>query len=440
MTDREREARAVCARLHEAGHQALLAGGCVRDLLLGHAPSDYDVATSARPREVMTIFSHTAPVGEAFGVVLVVCGSGPVEVATFRKDGPYLDGRHPSSVTFTDAKADAHRRDLTINALFLDPRTDAVLDYVGGRKDLRAGIVRTVGDPHQRFTEDYLRLLRTVRFAARLRYRIDGATWDALHSLAPHVVRTSAERIRDELLKMLTEGSARRALELLDETGLLEHILPEVAAMKGCEQPPAFHPEGDVWVHTLMLLDYIDAMNDPSPTLALAALLHDVGKPPTQTHEDRIRFNDHDKVGARMTEKICRRLRLSNEQMHEVVWLVEQHMRLAAVPEMRESKRRRFVREPLFPKLEALCRADAVASHGKLDTLQWIAAYRANLGDEALRPKPLLTGKDLIAMGYTPGPGFGALLQALEDAQLEGTISTRPEAEQFVREQWPPGA
>ena len=423
----------ICATLRAHGYRALLAGGCVRDMLLGREPKDHDVATNASPEQVAPLFDHVISVGAAFGVQLVILPEGHFEIATFRKDGPYLDGRRPSEVTFCDEETDAHRRDFTINALFLDPESNEVVDYVGGQADLRAGVVRAVGDPYARFEEDRLRLLRAVRIAARLSFEIDPATLDAIRELAPTVRSTSAERIRDEVLKMLTEGQARRAFELLDATGLLEQVLPEVSAMKGVEQPPEFHPEGDVWTHTLMLLEGLD---NPTPTLAMGALLHDVGKPVTQTFEDRIRFHGHDAVGGDMARTICRRLRMSREETERVEWLVRQHMRLAHTPDMRESKRKRFMREEGFEELLALGRLDCEASHRDTRIVDQIASARASMKPEEIRPKLLLDGRDLMGMGYPPGPILGEILSALEDAQLEQELATREEAEAFVREKW----
>lgn len=425
-TDAEHIARRICAQLREAGHRALFAGGCVRDRLRGETPLDYDIATDATASEVQALFAHTIAVGAAFGVVIVVEGGQHFEVATFRKDGPYLDGRRPSRVDFVDEIEDAKRRDFTINALFLDPETDEILDYVGGREDLARGLIRCVGEPAARFQEDHLRLLRAVRFAARFQFEIEADTRSAMIDLAPNIVKTSAERIHEELEKMLCGGRAKQSFALLDATGLLRQILPEIDAMKGVEQPPEFHPEGDVFIHTLLLLKHLPI--PCTPTLAFGALLHDVGKPPTQTFEDRIRFNEHERVGAVMAESICRRLRMSNEATERITWLVAQHMRLASIPQMKESKRKRFVREEGFDELLALCRLDCLASHGHLETIEWIEEYRKSLSEEALRPEPLLTGKDLIAMGHTPGPRFKEVLQAVEDAQLEGVISTTDEA------------
>ncbi|MBX7254972.1 MAG: CCA tRNA nucleotidyltransferase [Candidatus Hydrogenedentes bacterium] len=428
---------AICDTLVRAGYRALFAGGCVRDMLLGVSPKDYDIATNARPEEVAGLFARTVPVGAAFGVQLVVLPQAQYEVTTFRKDGPYLDGRHPSCVTFSDEKEDALRRDFTVNALFYDPLSEKLIDYVGGQDDLSSRVIRTVGNPRERFSEDYLRLMRGIRFAARLGYSIEPDTFQAIREMAAQIRHTSAERVRDELIKILTEGGARRAFELMDDTGLLEHVLPEVSRMKGVRQPEEFHPEGDVYIHTMILLDLL---KNPTPTLALGALLHDVGKPETFTEEDRIRFNYHDKVGATMAEAICRRLRMSNHETERVSWLVEQHMRLAHTPGMRESKRKRFVREDGFQELIELGKLDCLASHGDLSTIAWIEEYCNNLKPEECRPAPLITGHDLIALGYEPGPDFKAILSSVEDAQLEGTIHSPDEARAFVLRSWPQSA
>jgi len=424
----------LCDTLTRAGFRALLAGGCVRDGILGVPPRDYDIATSARPEQVAGLFDVCIEVGAAFGIQIVVLPEGRFEVAAFRQDGPYSDGRRPDYVAYVDEVEDAQRRDFTINAMFLDPATDQVIDYVGGQQDLRGRILRAVGDPDQRFGEDHLRLLRGVRFAARLGYTIAPDTLAAMCRMAPLVTKTSAERIRDELVKILTEGGARRAFGLLDETGMLVHVLPEVAAMKGVAQPEQFHPEGDVFEHTLLMLEYLER---PSATLAMGVLLHDVGKPLTQTFEDRIRFNNHDKVGARESEKICRRLRMSQADTARISWLVENHMRLAAFPKMRESKRKRFVRHEAFPELLELARLDCLASHRALEKVEAIRDYAATLPPEVLKPPPLVAGKDLIAMGYAPGPLFSEILEAVEDAQLEGRLASAEEARKFVRERWP---
>lgn len=432
--DKEWAARHICARLQAAGYQALWAGGCVRDWLLGRAPCDYDITTSARVDEIRRLFETTVETGAAFGVMMVVLPEGSFEVATFRSDGPYLDSRRPSQVTFSSAREDALRRDFTINALFLDPADGAVLDFVGGQSDIEAGIIRAVGDPAKRFEEDALRLLRAARFSARLGFALDPATEAAMARYAPRLARISAERIRDEISKMLLEGEAAVAFRILDRTGLLAVALPEVAAMKGVAQPEAFHPEGDVFEHTLACLAQL--REAPLP-LALAALLHDVGKPVTQRFEDRIRFDFHDKRGAQIAETILRRLRFSNSVIETAVWLVDQHMRFAIAMDMRESKRKRFVRDPRFSLLAALARIDCLASHGDVSGVERIEAFRNTLGEEEMRPKPFLTGHDLMAMGYKPGRLFAEMLRQLEDAQLEGRVRDEKEARRYVSGRWP---
>ena len=437
--------------LREQGHQALWVGGCVRDLLLGRAPADYDVATSATPGEVMRIFPQSSAVGAKFGVVLVPVkalgyagASGHIEVATFRSDGAYLDGRHPDSVRYTtSARHDVERRDFTINGLLLDPLSSRpntphgeLLDYVEGRRDLERGIVRTIGQPGQRFAEDKLRMLRAVRFAARFGYVIEAATAEAIRSLGPEIHQVSCERIRDELSKMLTEGRAQQAFQLLDETGLLRQLLPEIARMKGVEQPPQYHPEGDVFVHTLLLLRGLPP--GCSLTLAWGALLHDVGKPATfRRAPDRIRFDGHVEIGARIADDLLLRLRFSNRERLQILALVDNHMRFADVRKMKDSTFKRFVRLPEFDEHLALHRLDCLASHANLDLYDYTRERLASLPAGAARPAHLISGHDLIAAGYTPGPRFAEILAAVEDAQLEGTIATRDEAMGFAESNFP---
>ena len=437
----------IVRTLRDRGHQAYLVGGCVRDLLLRREPADYDVATDAPPEHVMRIFPRTWAVGAQFGVVLVPVEEEKqvlryahddselraVEVATFRSDGLYSDGRHPDQVTYTrDPKEDVQRRDFTINGLLLDPLNNEVLDYVGGRADLNAGIIRTIGQPERRFAEDKLRMLRAVRFAARFGYRIDSATFEAIRALRFQIHQVSRERIREELVKMLTEGHARCAFELLDQTGLLKEILPEVDRMHGVEQPPQFHPEGDVWVHTLLLLDGLPAK--VSPTLAMGALLHDVGKPPTfRVAPDRIRFDGHVEVGVRMAEEICHRLRFSKHDTEQIAFLVANHMRFADAKEMKPATLKRLFRLPGFDEHLELHRLDCMASHRDLTLYNFVREQLACLPAEQILPRPLLTGDDLIAMGYTPGPQFKQILAAVEDAQLEGHLQDAEEARKFVR-------
>jgi poly(A) polymerase len=424
----------VIKTLREQGHEAYLVGGCVRDILLGRDPADYDVATSAVPDAVLRIFPKALAVGAQFGVVLVPFDSHKVEVATYRSDGIYSDGRHPDEVRFTkSAQEDVQRRDFTINGLLLDPlEGDRVLDHVGGRADIERQIVRTIGEPQRRFGEDKLRMLRAVRFSARFDYGIDAGTIAAVQELAPQIHQVSRERIRAEITKMLTEGRARRAFELLDESRLLPEVLPEVAAMKGVEQPPQYHPEGDVWTHTLMLLDGLPPQ--ASPTLAWAALLHDVGKPPTfRRAPDRIRFDNHADIGAQMARAIANRFRMSNEEIDQISAIVAQHMKFPELRNMRESTLKRFLRQPHFHEHLEMHRLDCLASHGDL-SLHHLATEKLNsLPEEQIRPQPLITGHDLIKLGYQPGPKFRDVLMQVEDAQLEGALADKEAALQMAR-------
>jgi len=464
----------IVRTLRHHGHQAYLVGGCVRDLLLGREPADYDVATDATPDEVMRIFPETYAVGAQFGVVLVpipetkgkpavlseagvsrsenaaqsrdpVFAGGAtkpahVEVATFRSDLGYSDGRHPDQVRFSrDPRQDAQRRDFTINGMLLDPLSGEVLDYVGGQKDLDAKIIRAIGDPGPRFAEDKLRMLRAVRFAARFKYTIEPATLASIQELAVQIHQVSRERVRDELTKMLTEGHARRAFELLDHTGLLHEVLPEIEAMKGVEQPPEFHPEGDVFVHTMLLLENLP--QSCLPTLAWGGLLHDVGKPPTfRRAPDRIRFDSHVDVGVKMAEAICHRLRFSNDDTQQILALVDNHMRFGDVEKMKASTFKRFVRLPRFDEHMELHRLDCQASHRKLRMYDYTRQKIAELTPEAIHPKPLIGGDDLLAAGYSPGPQFKEILAAVEDAQLEGNVQSKEQAMRFVRRKFPQAA
>ncbi|HEY3704468.1 MAG TPA: CCA tRNA nucleotidyltransferase [Terracidiphilus sp.] len=454
----------IIEALRADGHQAYLVGGCVRDLLLGRNPADYDVATSATPDLVLDMFPRTFAVGAHFGVVLVADealdeippledagDAGPrystTEVATFRSDGAYSDGRRPDTVRYTqNPEEDAQRRDFTINGLLLDPtllvraqpeqQASAVraglLDYVGGLADLDAEIVRAIGEPRRRFEEDQLRLLRAVRFAARFGYTLHPPTHDAIRALAPRIHSVSRERVRDELTKMLTEGRARQAFELLDETGLLAQVLPEITRMHGVQQPPQFHPEGDVFIHTLMLLDQL---RPGAPcTLAWGALLHDVGKPPTfRAAPDRIRFDGHVEVGVAMGAEICRRFRFSNEDTLQILALIEHHMRFADAPRMKASTLKRFFRLPCFEDHLALHKMDCLAAHANLDIFHYVEEQYHSMPQETVRPHPLVTGRELIAAGYPPGPRFKEMLQAAEDAQLEGSVTTTGQAMALVR-------
>jgi poly(A) polymerase len=462
MVSSRQFAISVIRTLRDRGHQAYLCGGCVRDLLLGREPSDYDVTTDATPEQVMRIFPETYAVGAQFGVVLVpipqdgnapalVEGagevrrhepssggkSGVVEVATFRSDVSYSDGRHPDAVRFSkDPREDVQRRDFTINGLLMDPVSNDVLDFVGGQADLAAHVIRTIGDPRQRFTEDKLRMLRAIRFAARFNYRIDPRTIAAIQEMAGRISQVSRERVRDELTKMLTEGHARAAFLLLDESGLLREVLPEISAMKGVEQPPQYHPEGDVFVHTLLLLDNLP--RPCPPTLAWGALLHDVGKPPTfRVAPDRIRFDGHVEVGVKMAEALCRRLRFANDDTDQILALIDHHMRFGQIMQMKESTLKKFLRMPRFEEHLDLHRMDCQASHGILSAYQFAHEKLASIPPEKMRPAPLVTGDDLIAAGYVPGPRFKEILSAVEDGQLEGRLQSREEAVQFVAREFP---
>jgi putative nucleotidyltransferase with HDIG domain len=430
-------AAGIVARLRAAGYRAYFVGGCVRDLLLGREPKDFDVATGAPPDKVLTLFEKTFAVGAHFGVVLVASGEIVTEVATFRNDGAYSDGRRPDEVRFsTSPEEDAKRRDFTINGMMLDPVNGAVLDVVGGRRDLQAGLIRAIGDPGERFAEDKLRMLRAVRFAARFAFALDPATAKAVQRLAPDVIQVSRERVRDELTRMLTEGRARLAFELLDSTGLLSQVLPEVVRMQGVAQPPQYHPEGDVWVHTLLLLEGLPA--GCPMTLAWAALLHDVGKPATfRVAPDRIRFDGHVEAGLCIAQDICRRLRFPNHETDQILALIANHMRFADVRKMKESTLKRFFRLEHFDQHLALHRLDCLASHGSLELYDFARERFETLPEEQVRPTLLVSGKDLIQAGYRPGPQFSKMLALAEDAQLEGTVRTREQALALIQDRWP---
>jgi len=425
-------------RLRAAGHEALFAGGCVRDLLLEREPADYDIATSAPASVVQQLFPRTVPVGLQFGVVVVLEEGEPFQVATFRRDGVYLDHRRPTEVHFSDARHDAERRDFTINGMFLDPESDEVLDFVGGRADLAAGIVRAIGDPYARFDEDSLRLLRAVRFAARFDYAIAPETVDAIHKLAPTITGIAWERIGDEIVKILTEGRARRGFELLAESGLLVEVLPEVAALRGVAQSPDHHPEGDVFTHTLLCLEKLDPARH-GESLSLAALLHDVAKPGCAVlqPDGRRTFHGHCERGAVMADEIVSRLRRSRETAEQVAWLVEHHLRHLDAPQMRLAKLKRFLAAPLIDELLELTRIDALSGSGDLATYEFCRAQRAELLHAEPLPEPLLRGRDLIALGHRPGKQFREILDGAFDAQLEGEFTTAEAARAWVRERHP---
>lgn len=421
-------------RLREHGHAAFWVGGCVRDLEMGREPHDYDVATDAHPEKVAALFDRAITVGARFGVVVVQIGECRYEVSTFRAEGPYLDGRRPSAVEFVDAEADVSRRDFTINGLLRDPLTGQTVDYVGGREDIARRLVRTIGDPEVRFGEDRLRMLRAVRLAAELGFSVEEATLRAISAHAPVIREVSSERIREELVRLLTSAGRGRGVHLLHETGLLAAILPEVDATIGVPQPPEFHPEGDVFTHTALTLDQL---RRPSPELAMAALLHDVGKPPTFSQTDRIRFNNHDEVGAQMAEVICRRLRFSSQETTRITALVRHHLRVKDLPKMRPPKSKRFLLQDDIEDHLELHRADCLASHRDLSVWEWAQEALRALRKEKPMARRLVTGDDLIALGYRPGARFKTILDYMEDAHLEGKVRTRDEALALVKTTFP---
>jgi poly(A) polymerase len=476
----------IVKKLRKSGYAAYFVGGCVRDMVMGKKPKDFDIATSARPEEVMRLFPQTLTVGAQFGVVLVVQNGHPYEVATFRSDGPYEDGRHPKEVVYTDdPRSDVLRRDFTINGLLYDPIAETALDFVEGQRDIRNGIVRTIGEPNQRFLEDKLRLMRAVRFAARFGYKLHADTRQSISELALKINQVSQERIRDELVKILTEGYSARGISLLEECHLLQQILPEVSRLKGVPQPPEFHPEGDVWTHTMLMLELMDQtkrerhsgngvapiersplsktpaefrtqdlgtaphpprdqtpavsdpQNYPSISLAMSVLLHDIGKPPTFKVQDRIRFNNHPEVGARMAAGICERFRFTNKQSDQITRLVSDHLKFKDLPHMRPSTLKRFLRQDGFDEHLELHRLDCLGSHRNLDNWKYAKEMLERLEPEEIRPSRLLTGDDLILMGHRPGPLFKEILKAVEDAQLDNQIHSPEEARQYVLSRFP---
>jgi uncharacterized domain HDIG len=432
----EATARKIVARLRQAGFEAYFAGGCVRDRLLGQEAHDIDIATSARPEQVQTLFGRTVAVGAQFGVIIVLEDGGEFQVATFRSDGAYEDGRHPTGVVFTTAEGDARRRDFTINGLFYDPVEDRVIDFVGGCRDLEARLVRAIGDPAARFAEDKLRVLRGVRFAAALNFEVERATWAAICNGAPAIHQVSAERIREELVKIFVSPQRVRGFDLLDGSGLLREILPEVEALKDCAQPPEFHPEGDVFVHTRLMLSLLP--EKVSVPLVLAVLFHDIGKPPTRQVDPtgRIRFNGHESVGAKMTETLMRRLRFSNDEITATVEMVQNHMVFKDVKNMRVARLKRFMARPTFDDELELHRVDCLGSHGLLDNYAFLLEKREEFANEPLIPEPLLTGHDLIGLGWKPGPRFKEVLDAVQTRQLEGQLTSREEALNWVKSEF----
>jgi poly(A) polymerase len=432
----EKVAREVAARLHQSGHIAYFAGGCVRDTVRGLTPKDYDIVTDARPETVQRLFPQTVAVGAHFGVIIVLENGFQFEVATFRSDDAYIDGRHPSTVHFSSPKEDAQRRDFTINGMFYDPVAEEVIDFVGGHADIDAKLVRAIGDPAQRFAEDRLRMLRAVRFATALNYEIDKTTWDALVTNAPSINQISAERIRDELVRIFLSPNRVRGWDLLDSSGLMRAILPELEAMKGVLQPEQFHPEGDVFVHTRLMLQLLP--ETVSVPLVFAVLFHDVAKPVTATVDQtgRIRFNAHDRIGAEMTEAIMRRLRFSGAEIDATVEMVRQHMVFKDAPNMRVAKLKRFMSRPTFDEELELHRVDCESSHRMLDNYEFLLRKREEFANEPIIPPPLVRGDDLIALGLEPGPKFGEILEAVETRQLEGMLCSTEEALEWVKREY----
>jgi len=429
----------IVRRLQKAGHEAYLVGGCVRDYLRGVEPGDYDIVTSAKPDEVDPLFSRTVPVGIRFGVVIVVEEGHNYEVATFRTEKDYGDGRRPSHVEFTTAEDDIRRRDFTVNALLMDPLTGSIIDYVGGQEDIEKRLIRTIGSAEERFAEDHLRMLRAVRFAANLGYKIDPATFDAIKLNVSAIHRISAERIRDELTKLLTRGGARRGMEILAETGLLKEVLPEVDALRGVEQPPQFHPEGDVWEHTLRMLDSLSLCKrlENDERLAWSIVMHDIGKACTRSEDETgIHFYGHVREGEKIAEKLMRRLKFSRVDMETILALIHYHMLFMHVQEMRPNRLKRFLRMPDFELHLELHRLDCLGSHAFLDNYEFCKSKLMEVKADELHPRRLLNGDDLIAMGFSPGPLFSEILRTVEDAQLDGKISTSDEARRLVRERW----
>jgi poly(A) polymerase len=433
MDDLRRKAENLLKTLLDRGFQAYFSGGCVRDMVMGVKPQDYDIATDATPQEVIRIFPRCHSVGAQFGVVVVMDGGDQFQVATFRSDLGYADGRHPDRVVYTSAREDVKRRDFTINGMLYQPFTDELIDLVGGEADIRARTIRTIGDPALRFSEDKLRMMRAVRFAVRFDFTIEESTFEAIEKHAREILQVSWERIRDELLKVLTGPRPANGIRLLDRLGILQHILPEITALKGVRQPPQFHPEGDVWNHLLIMLE---KMHNPSPVLAMAVLLHDVGKPETFSLGERIRFDNHSKVGEKMAEEVCRRLRFSRKEMETIKSMVALHLRFMHVRDMRPGRLKRFLQDPHFMEHLELHRLDCLGSHGDLGNYQFCLDKLRELKEEKPPPEPLVSGHDLIAMGFTPGPMFKEILTEVEEAQLEGGIISKDQAREMVLEKY----
>lgn len=427
-------ARQIVARLAQHGFTAYYAGGCVRDMLLGRTAKDIDIATSARPEEVQKLFTQASDLqGKVFGVVRIKEGEHVFEVATFRTDGPYLDGRHPSHVSFATDKEDAERRDFTINGLFYDPLQKRIIDYVEGERDLKAKVIRAIGDPRKRFSEDFLRILRAIRFAAEFDFQIESNTWEALVELAPQTRHLAIERVRDELNKALTSSDPQRAFDLLDSSGLFAIWIPEILAFKGVEQPPQFHPEGDVYTHVRMMMGYL---KKPSIEMVWSVLLHDIAKPATFKIDEtgRIRFNEHETIGARMAHQILRRLRFSNDQIDAITTCVAGHMAFKDAPKMKLSTLKRFLARPHFDLELGMHRIDCLCSSGDVSIHDFLVQKREELGQEVIKPKPLLSGHDIISLGVQEGRHIGEILRKIEEEQLEGKLQTHQQAIERAKE------
>lgn len=428
----------IVSTLNKNGFETYFAGGCVRDMIMGITPHDYDIATSAIPEQIMKLFKRTIPIGVSFGVVNIIHNNFQFEVATFRADGLYSDGRRPDSVNFCNAQGDVNRRDFTINGMLYDPLKDEIIDHVGGEKDIKDKLLRAIGNPTERFTEDHLRMIRGARFAARFSYKIEEKTKEAIKDQAEKIERISAERIREEFDKGLTSNNPHEFIRILDELNLLQTIMPEVSNMKGVKQPENFHPEGDVFVHTLLALS---KLNKPTWELAMATLLHDIAKPVTFTQEikpngelDRIRFTQHDNIGAIMTDKICRRLKASKYSRELIMWLVKKHLSIKDIQNMRKSTLKRLFANPGYAELCELYRIDTLSSTNDLTDYNFCLAKYDELSHEQVNPKPLVNGYDLIKMGLKPGPLFTKILSNVMEQQLEEIISSRDEALALTKE------
>ena len=434
-------AKSIVQTLRDNGHRAFLVGGCVRDALLDIEPSEYDITTSAEPADIQELFERNVPIGESFGVILVLIDGLQFEVATFRRESEYTDGRRPSKVKYSKSEIeDVIRRDFTINGLLYDPIEEILYDHVDGERDLKDSVIRSIGNASERFKEDRLRMIRAVRFAARFDFKIDKQSLNAIKKLSGTINEVSSERIREEILKIITQKNPGNGVNMLSTSKLLEHILPEVSEMIGIEQPPEFHPEGDVFTHTRIVLDklYEITGGSYSPELAMGALLHDIGKPPTFEKADRIRFNGHDRVGAEMAKTICKRLRLSKKQTERITSLIREHLKFKDALKMRESTLKRFISMPYFNEHLTMHLADCLGSHGITDVYEFLKDKIDNLKEEDIKPEPLINGNDLIELGFEPGPLFSKILHEIEEQQLEGILKNKEEAIKHVKEKFSP--